>query len=191
MTTDVFRQLRELIRRAILTHNAIKDREAAWLTYRSWFPVVNEATESYGYNQAVIKFVPSAADVSLMEEVFDWLAWVRWECGELALWRLWRFATGIPTLQLAERENCTERTIRNRVDRTLSDIVRQFGGVSISVQTVVDSKEATVTSFMTARPVSAGRLAHPARVWIGGEGFMKGSRRLRTGQERLDDRLFR
>jgi hypothetical protein len=116
-------------------------------------------------------------DISHMEIVMEWLAWLRREEGDLALRRVIGWARGTPLYVLAHRERRCTRTIENRIDRSMAAILSEFLAVRIAIP-VVDEAPAVlprITSF-TDRP-SAADVPFTGI----GSGFMPAARRNRTG----------
>jgi hypothetical protein len=88
-------------------------------------------------------------DVSRMEIVMEWLAWLRREEGDLALRRVIGWARGTPLYVLAHGERRCTRTIENRIDHSMAAILREFLAVKIAIP-VVDEMPAVlprITSF--------------------------------------------
>src|SRR5688572_24768301 len=170
---DLLELLREVARRAVQTMAAAFDPDSRWLRPRSgWrFAAVNDASEAYGYDEIRAAWRPSPRDVSAADVVAEWLAWLRREEGDAALRRLWRWAMGTPVRRLAEREKCSERTIRNRIDRSLAAIAHQFGGVETAVEVVEEPAAPPVLVYRASRPSAAAatpREVRQGKVWIGG-----------------------
>lgn len=194
---DLLELLREVARRAVQTMAAACDPDSKWLRPRSgWrFAVVHDAVEAYGYDDVQVPpWRPSPRDISAADVVAGWLAWLRRVEGEAALKRLWRWAMGTPVRRLAEREKCTERTIRNRIDRSLAAIARQFGGVETPVEVVEEPAPVAVLVFRSGRPAAAAatpREVRQGKVWIGGKDggcWYVGGRRWNDGSHRTDKR---
>lgn len=198
---DAFLAVKEIVRRAILTLAAIQDPDERFRRghQSSWtLPVVHEAHTAYGYGApSVARFVPSPQDISQMETVAVWLAWLRREEGDYALKRIIGWAKGVPGWQLGMREKCSERTIKNRIDRCISLIIEKFSGAHLVVEIV--HEEMTPIEALSPRQ---GRAVGPfalvldkspggervilQKVYVYDVGFMKGSRRLRDGHEKAE-----
>jgi Domain of unknown function (DUF6362) len=117
--------LREVVRRAWKTLAALRDPDLHYFRRGGWlFSVVNEVNQAYGYSSAQARsFRPTSLDVSRMEIVMGWMAWLRRTEGDIAIRRLIGWSLGVPLWQMARRENCSERTITNRIDRSLNAIL--------------------------------------------------------------------
>jgi Domain of unknown function (DUF6362) len=170
--------LKQAVRDAWLVFARLPDVDARFrMGLRSgWtLPVVNAASDAYGYASASARAeYPSPRDISRMEIVMEWLAWLRREEGDLALRRVIGWARGTP-LVLAHGERRCTRTIENRIDRSMAAILREFLAVRIAIP-VVDEAPAVlprITSF-TERPSAADvpPEAEPGKVYIAGIGFM-------------------
>lgn len=138
IAADALAAIKNIVRRAIMTLLTLRDPDhryqrqyhgSAWL-----FPVVNTAQESYGY--ARYGFEPTPHDISQMEIVAGWLAWLKRTEGEGAIRRIISWTLGVPTWRIGSRERCSERTIRNRIDRSIVAIIRQFAAVDLAVEEV-------------------------------------------------------
>lgn len=99
------------------------------------FPIVRDAGESYGWNPPWLRPVASPKEMTEMETVLEWMAWLRRQTGEgdLAIRRIMRWATGTPTMAIAAGEGCTAHTIRNRIDCGIAKVMREFEGVAFVV----------------------------------------------------------
>lgn len=198
---EAFIAVREIVRRAIMTLMAIKDPDERYLHSNSaWcFAVVRDAREAYGYGTAsVARFQPSSHDISQMETVAVWLAWLRRTEGEGALRRIIAWTMGVPVWRLGQREKCSERTIRNRIDRSIAAIIRQFAHADLTVEIVEEPiKSLPAESVREGRPNSPFGLflekphgPHGAvilrKVYVYDIGFMIGGKRWRDGREKVD-----
>jgi hypothetical protein len=103
----------ELIRRGVLTHDAIPDRTHQSLVVR--YDVVQEMADAYGYTEErKPRFVPTPRDVSNMMSVWYWLNDLRKQIGtgkrdfKLLVSR----ARGVPWWKLAQRWGKCEKTIQ-------------------------------------------------------------------------------
>ncbi len=121
--------LREVVRRAWQTLSVLRDPDLRFFRRGGWlFSVVHDVNQAYGYSSAKARaFQPSPEDVSRMEIVMGWMAWLRRAEGELALKRIIGWSMGVPLWQMARREGCSERTITNRIDRSLNAVLKAFG----------------------------------------------------------------
>lgn len=185
--------LREAVRRAILTLAALRDPDARFLAVRSGWSIetVRAVEESYGYSKPRVRgFRPTPADISQMEIVAGWLAWLRREQGDYALRRIIGWAMAVPLWRLGERESCSERTIVNRIDRSMNAILKEFGDIDAEVEVIEEQKPATPHAFSTPVQghVTAGVRKQKGKVYIAGIGIMKDGRVWRNGTERLDER---
>jgi hypothetical protein len=198
---DAFLAVKEIVRRAILTLAAIQDPDERFRRghQSNWtLPVVREAQDAYGYGApSIARFVPSPQDVTQMETVAVWLAWVRRTEGEGALKRIIGWAKGVPGWMLGTREKCSERTIKNRIDRSISAIIKQFTGANLVVE-IVNEQMLTAASLTPRQGRANGPFAMVLEKSTGGEqvilrkvyvydvGFMMGSKRLRDGREKAE-----
>jgi Domain of unknown function (DUF6362) len=138
-------------------------------------PVVNAASDAYGYSSATARDAyPSPRDISRMEIVMEWLAWLRREEGDLALRRVIGWARGTPLYVLAHGERRCARTIENRIDRSMAAILKKFLAVELALP-VMDEAPAVmprITSFTERPSADAPPEVEPGKVYIAGVGFM-------------------
>lgn len=193
--------LRDVVQRAIITLMVIRDPDARYHgSGRSWcFDVVRDYQDAYGYSKPRVRqFEPTPIDIDRMEIVAVWLAWIRRGGdggsvaeGERNLRRLISWALAVPMWRLASRENCSERTVRNRIDQSLNDILVRFGAINAEVEVIDEPYQNERTSFRVdvGRRVE-GVVPRMHKVWIDGIGYMIDGRRHRDGTERVDAKKF-
>ena len=169
--------LREVVRRAWRTLAALRDPDLHYFRRGGWlFTVVREVGEAYGYAAARVRaFQPTSLDVSRMETVMGWMAWLRRTEGELAIKRLIGWSMGAPLWQMARREGCSERTVVNRIDRSLNAVLKAFGDLDARPETVEEPAQRVIgmRAHVSERPTEMrpGTL-EPGRLWIDGIGWM-------------------
>lgn len=187
IAAECFATVKEIIRRAIVTLWTLKDPDRKYLAARSssWLlSVVRERSESYGW--ATYGFEPTPHDISQMEIVAGWLAWLRRTEGEQSLRRLIAWTLGVQTWRIGQREKCSERTIRNRMDRSVAAIIRQFAAADLSVEIVEDLKITKPYSMVTEPNVVTNMPVTLRKVYIYDKGMFIGSKRLRDGREKAE-----
>src|SRR5690242_5888430 len=148
---EAFLAIKNIVRRAIMTLLTLRDPDRKY-QYRSssWLlPVVNTAQEAYGYIR--YGFEPTPHDISQMDVVATWLAWLKRTEGEDAVRRIISWTLGVPTWRLAARERCSDRTIRNRIDRSIAAMIREFAAVDVSVEILEGAK--VPEALRNGRPV--------------------------------------
>lgn len=139
---DRLAEVRELLRRAVLTLAAVTDPDARFRHGpASWgLEVVNDVNEAYGYAPPrVRRFAPTPQDVDIYLEVMGWLAWYGREVDrdDMRLFLAW--AMGVPKWVLAQRRRLSESTIRRRIDAVASTIAARCG---VEVRAPTDEEEA-------------------------------------------------
>ena len=117
---ELLAAMREIIRYAVMTLNAVRDPDAR---YRGWSKlpttIVRDVQEAYGYSTPwVRRFSPTARDITQMEVVMPWLAWLRREEGQDAIRRIIAWSLGVSVWRIGQREECSESTVMNRIDRS-------------------------------------------------------------------------
>ena len=187
IAAECFAAVKEIVRRAIITLWTLKDPDRKYLTARSssWLlSVVRERSESYGW--ATYGFEPTPHDISQMEIVAGWLAWLRRTEGEQALRRLIAWTLGVQTWRIGRREGCSEQTVRNRMDRSVAAIIRQFAAADLSVEVVEDLKVTKPYSMVTEPSSVTDAPVTLRKVYIYDKGMFLGSKRLRDGREKAE-----
>lgn len=170
----------EMVKRAIATLRAIPDPEASFLIPRRQIslPVVHSVMEAYGYSTTETRYVPSAHEISEMERTMEAMAKLRHE-DEPSFLRLWQWAEDKPIWQIADRENVSAKTIRNRLDQSLARLLFFLGGYRVEVEVINEHTEKAATHFLTEPSLSLNDVVMPAKVFISGVGFMLGGKRMR------------
>ena len=168
--------LKEAIRQSIIVLNSIPRSDSRYLALGSaWSGANDDPDLAYGYSETVVRVTPSAREISQAEVVADWLSWLGGkEPG--ALPRLRRWARGFPLWQIADIEKCSERTVANRIDRSVAMIFNEFGDAEVKVAPIEEPKRKHEyeLGFSAPGPVDVevdGLSA--ARVYIGGAGWMR------------------
>ena len=178
--------LREVVRRAWRTLATLGDPDLHFFRRGGWlFDVVHDVSQAYGYSSPRTRgFRPTSQDVSRMEIVMYWMAWLRRSEGELALKRIIGWSMGVPSWQMARREGCSERTIANRTDRSLNAVLKAFGDIDAVPPLVEEAPQPVerLRSHREERPTAlqAGTL-QPGKLWIDGIGWMFEGKRWEDG----------
>jgi Domain of unknown function (DUF6362) len=169
--------LREVVRRAWQTLAVLRDPDLHFFRRGGWlFSVVHDVNQAYGYSSAQARgFQPTHEDVSRMEIVMGWMAWLRRAEGELALKRIIGWSMGVPLWQMARREGCSERTIANRIDRSLNGVLKAFGNMDAEPPVIEETArhDARMRAYVSEKPtrMQEGTL-QPGKLWIDGIGWM-------------------
>lgn len=182
--------MREIVRRALMTLAAVRDPDHRFLGYaRQAGNIVHEVKEAYGYSSASVRnFAPTAYEISQMEVVLPWLAWLRRQEGEQAIRRIIAWSMGSALWRIGQRESCSERTVTNRIDRSISAIIQQFTGANIPVERVEEPYKGATYALVYERLSGPHGECVIQKVYIGGLGFMKGHKKVgaATDHHRLD-----
>jgi hypothetical protein len=118
--------LKEAIRQGVLVMQALDDpdykyRRPLTSTWRISAP--DDPNTAYAYTELRLRFVPSPRDITRAEIVDSWLVWLHGVEGRRGTHRVFHWARGAPQWLQAQRENCSERTIVNRIDRSMAAIL--------------------------------------------------------------------
>jgi hypothetical protein len=98
-----------------------------------------------------------------------------------------------PIWRIADRERCSVRTVHNRIDRSVTAILMEFGSVDMDLPTIEErTDKAHAPNLMIERPViaEAGIRSQHGKARIDGIGFMKDGKRLRDGRDKITDRMI-
>jgi hypothetical protein len=189
--------LKRVIKRAIIVLDALGDTEMRFQgTGQVWGRAVNDASMAYGYSDARVRFIPTAREIAQAEVVADWLAWLGSHHGGVR--RIVSWAHDDPIWRMAERERCSERTILNRIDRSIAAILKEFGALDVAIPEINENAYASnppnfvrgQRPLIAAPLIAASRVDQHDKVWIDGLGFMKHGRRLNDGRNKITDRML-
>jgi len=171
-------QLKLTIKNAWLTLSMLPDPDVRFRRAfgRSWtLPVVQDPNTAYGSTPASWMGTPTAHEITEMEATLEWMSWLRCqeapEGGEKAIKRIAAWALGAPIWKMAFREHCTERTIHNRIDRSVAEISRAFKAIDVNVEQIDEPelRPERIRGFTPPRePDSSGILTEPGKVFISG-----------------------
>jgi hypothetical protein len=182
--------LKAAIRNGVLVMQALDDpdykyRRPLSSTWRISAP--DDPNTAYAYTELRLRFVPSPRDITRAEYVDSWLVWLRATEGKSGAHRVWHWARGAPQWLQAQREHCSEKTIGNRIDRSMAKILAEFLCTEVELEHVEEPAEQPVRSFH-GEHVSEfeGSVEKHGKCWIDGVGFMRDGRRLRDGREKVD-----
>lgn len=138
-------------------------------------PVVQDPNTAYGSTPASWMGTPTAHEISVMEAAFEWLAWLRRqdppEGGEYAIKRIAAWSFGVPLWKMVDREHCSERTIHNRIDRSIAKISGQFKDIDVKIEEIdePEPRSERIRGFSPPRmPGHSGGLTEPGKVFISG-----------------------
>lgn len=159
-----------------------------------YFPVVQDARDAYGSSVATAAARPTPQDITRMEVVMEWMAWLRRLApqdggGDGALRRIIGWSLGRPLWLIAQREGCTGRTIENRIDRSLAAILGEFQSIHLEIDVINEPPPSrrrirSTTEGQAHTPPSVGGVdeLRPGKVWIDGVGFMCFGKRYKSAQ---------
>jgi hypothetical protein len=185
MPPELLEAMREIVRIAIMTLAALRDPDRRYQGLASMPQnVVHDVREAYGYSSATVReFIPSAFHISQMEVVLPWLAWVRREEGEMAIRRIIGWAMGGTLWRLGMREKCSDRTIMNRIDRSICAMIGEFASVNVAVERIEEPYKGATYAMVFERPEGRDAPVLIQKVYVGGLGMMRNGKRLRTAIE--------
>jgi hypothetical protein len=182
--------LKLAVRNGVLVMQAMGDldykyRRPLSSTWRISAP--DDPNTAYAYTELKLRITPSPRDITRAEIVDSWLVWLHATEGKRGAHRVFHWARGAPAWLQAQRENCSEGTIANRVDRSMAAILREFLCTETDVGIVEEPADKPVLSFHGEHTSDfTGAIGGHAKVWIDGVGFMRDGRRTRDGREKAD-----
>lgn len=181
--------MREIIRYAVMTLAALRDPDARYLSWSSIpVTVIHDIQEAYGYSSTWVReFSPTSGDISQMEVVMPWLAWLRREEGETAVRRILAWSMGVALWRLGQREKCSDRTITNRIDRSVSAIILRFTNANIPVEPIDEPFKGVNYSFVYDKPPGPhGGEVLIQKVYVADRGFWYRGRKWNDGRGNFD-----
>ncbi len=182
-------QLKQIIREAWHTLSLLPDPDSHFrrIFGSGWpFQVVRDPNTEYGATPASWKGVATAHEITVMDEVFVWLLWLRGVDGEYAVKRISWWALQQPIWKIAQREGCSERTITRKIDRSVIKIGVNFraeiekiipmfnAGAQLPPINEREFKPGRIRGFrdfVEEQLVETPAEVQPGRVYIGGEGM--------------------
>jgi hypothetical protein len=188
--------LKVVVRNGVLVMQAMDDldykyRRPLTSTWRIFAP--DDPNTAYAYTELRLRFVPSPRDITRAEVVDSWLVWLHGVEGKRGTHRIFHWARGAPQWLQAQREHCSERTIINRIDRSMAAILAEFLCAEADVEIIDEPADKPLHTFHGEHTADVtGAIEKRDRVFVDGVGFMRDGRRLRDGLEKTDDRrLYR
>jgi hypothetical protein len=138
--TSHLEQLKLTIKNAWLTLSMLPEPDARFRRAfgSSWtLPTFRSSKDGDYPSEIYTKLIPSPHEITVMEAVFEWLTWLRGQPpddgGEYAIKRIAAWSYGVPVFRMAQREHCSERTIYNRIDRSIAKISSKFKDVEVDI----------------------------------------------------------
>jgi hypothetical protein len=189
--------LKEIVRTSVIVMYSIGWRDTQFM--RSAFGSINSIDDpalAYGYEETRVKQF-SPREISRAEMVDSWLTWLslRQDDGVRQVARIQDWARGKALWQIAQREDCSERTILNRVDRSMAQMLAELFNVHVElVPPVLERLETHPLSFFLEKPASgyAGERTSFGKAFVHGTGFVRNGKPLRDGRHKAEDKkLYR
>jgi hypothetical protein len=174
-------QLKSTIKQAWITLSMLPDPDARFRQAlgSSWtLPTFRSIKDGDYPCENYTKLIPSPHEISTMEAVFEWLAWLKLigppYGGEYAIKRIAAWALGSPIWRLAQRERCSERTIHNRIDMSIAKISGKFKDMEVEIKPIdeTEPRPARIRGFTEKPEIGGAGSLEPGRVYVEGVGFM-------------------
>ncbi len=123
--------VRRWLEEAAQTLRALPNRERGTLGggRAAWPEVVRAVEEAYGYSDAAMRVLPSAAAIARLDAVIGWLAKFR---DPIDINLAWGWALGVPWEKLGARYRLTPRWMRQRLVMMLAEITDRMKRASSS-----------------------------------------------------------
>jgi hypothetical protein len=185
--SELLGAMREIVRYAIMTLAALRDPDAKYLGLAQMpAHVVHDIQQAYGYSSTSVRsFRPSPFEIEQMDTVLPWVAWVRQQEGDLACRRIIGWAMGAPLWRLGQREQCSDRTIMNRIDRSIAAIILKFAGVGITVERIDEPYKGTHYAMILEKPAGPHGAVFIRKVYVGGLGYVRNGKRMRDSADKF------
>lgn len=181
--------VREIIRRAFLTFKSLPDPEASFRYQgQAW---ADSVSDDYGKAYTYIYYRPTAYEIDQALEILPWMKYLVEVDGERAVKRIEAWSYGISTKLQAERERVSEKTIMNRIDRSVSLIIARFFGMACTVEVLNEPYKETdfALSWRSdewALKAGVEKSARVQTVYIHGKGLMRNGKRWDDGRGKLE-----
>jgi hypothetical protein len=120
---------------------------------------------------------PSPHEITEAEGIMSWMVWLRQKEGRAAVNRIIAWARGAPWCNMSAREGCSDRTVKNRLDRSMAAVMLEFRDEKLDIP-VVD-EPALSGDWRFKLPLGkrqhecggSGGEVMPGKCFIGGQGF--------------------
>jgi hypothetical protein len=182
--------VREIVRDSVKTLHALPDPDARFRGLaKISLNFVRTAEEAYGYSSpSVRKWIPKPRHIDQMWKIMPCLAWLRRMEGELAILRIWGWALGVPLWRQGQRESCSDQTILNRIDRSITHIIREFTSTEIEIEYLDEPLEGVVYAVIFEKaPGPVTGIIEFKKIYVGGKGMWKQGRGyLRDGTHKIE-----
>lgn len=182
--------VREIIRRAFLTFKALPDPQASFRYQgQAW---ADNVAGDYGSEYTYIDYRPTAHEIDQATETLSpWMKYLMEEEGVESIKRLQAWSYGISTKLQAKRERCSEATIMNRIDRSVSKIIAKFFGLTCEIQVVEEPWKDTdfALSWHSEEWLMKAGVEKTARVqtvYVYGKGLMRNGKRWNDGRRKVE-----
>jgi hypothetical protein len=130
---------------------------------------------------------PSPHEITEAEGIMTWMVWLRQKEGKAAVSRIIAWARGAPWCNMSAREGCSDRTVRNRLDRSMAAVMLEFREERLDIPVVDEPALSNRRARYFAAPLGAGDGNGEVRVgkcFIGGHGFRFGGKSYESAQLR-------
>jgi hypothetical protein len=119
--------------------------------------------------------VPSPHEITEAEGIMTWMVWLRQTEGKPAVNRIIAWAMGAPWCNMSAREGCSDKTVKNRIDRSMALILREFRDTMVSIPVVdepaLSNRRARYFAAKLGEASEGGAEVMAGKVFIGGFGF--------------------
>ncbi|MBG6211698.1 hypothetical protein IWQ49_006389 [Labrenzia sp. EL_126] len=180
--------VREIIRRAFLTFKAMPDPQASFRYQgQAW---AGNIADGYGDSFSNISYRPTAYEIDQALEIMPWLRYLSEQEGAASVKRLQAWSYGVSTKFQAKREGVSEKTVMNRIDRSVSVIIAKFFGMACIVEEVEEPfKDTDFALFWrpdgsTPVPGENPRV-RIQKVYVYGKGIMRNGKKWNDGRNKV------
>jgi hypothetical protein len=104
---------------------------------------------------------------------------------------------GVSVWRIAQREEVSEATIQNRIDRSVARIIRQFVGVNIPVERIEEPYQGVAYAIIFEKATGEVGEVKFMKIYVGGKGMWRAGRYLKdrdtrpsgSGSQKILDQL--
>jgi hypothetical protein len=118
--------------------------------------------------------IPSPQEITEAEGIMTWMVWLKQVEGKAAVNRIIAWAMGAPWCNMSAREGCSDRTVKNRIDRSMALILMEFQDTLVAISVVEEPSLSNRRARYFSAPLGAGDNGgevHAGKCFIGGQGF--------------------
>lgn len=187
-SAQAVRAVREIIRRAILTFEALPDPQRH-MRYQGQSWAGQWKGDLYADEQTRVRYVPSAHEIDQAYVALPWLQWLGHTHGSAAVKRLVNWCYGKSNTDQGRREKVSAKTIQNRIDRDVAAIIAKFFGANCDVRVVEEPWRETDFALEWRDRTGAWPTSGEIKimtVYVHGKGLMRNGKPWNNGYDKAE-----